>query len=122
RLLERHLQRLGEGCARLRLNCDMAQLRHELIVFCGILGEGVTKMLVTRGDGVRGYAAPAQAARRILLSSPLPEYPAQHALQGVQLFPCQTRLAEQPLLAGLKHLNRLEQVLARAEWQDPQYA
>ena len=26
------------------------------------------------------------------------------------------------LLAGLKHLNRLEQVLARAEWQDTAYA
>src|SRR5690606_24700582 len=36
--------------------------------------------------------------------------------------PCVTRLAEQPLLAGLKHLNRLEQVLARAEWQNPAYA
>ncbi|GGB92911.1 hypothetical protein GCM10011352_18730 [Marinobacterium zhoushanense] len=32
---------------------------------------------------------------------------------------CQTRLAQQPLLAGIKHLNRLEQVLARAEWNDP---
>jgi 4-amino-4-deoxychorismate lyase len=40
----------------------------------------------------------------------------------VRLFPCTTRLAEQPILAGLKHLNRLEQVLARAEWQDLAFA
>src|SRR5690606_20422301 len=37
-------------------------------------------------------------------------------------FPCTTRLAEQPLLAGLKHLNRLEQVLARSEWQGGEFA
>jgi 4-amino-4-deoxychorismate lyase len=123
RLLERHLQRLGEGCARLRLDCDQVLLRQELTAFCAALGQGVAKLLLTRGDGLRGYAPPTQsAARRIFLGSALPEYPAHNAEQGVQLFPCQTRLAEQPLLAGLKHLNRLEQVLARSEWQDPQYA
>ncbi len=62
------------------------------------------------------------SCRRILLGNPLPSYPAANAEQGVRLFPCATRLAEQPLLAGLKHLNRLEQVLARGEWQDPAFA
>jgi 4-amino-4-deoxychorismate lyase len=37
---------------------------------------------------------------------------------GIRLFPCRTRLALQPALAGIKHLNRLEQVLARGEWND----
>lgn len=46
----------------------------------------------------------------------------RHWQQGVRLFACRTRLAEQPLLAGLKHLNRLEQVLARAEWSDAGHA
>jgi 4-amino-4-deoxychorismate lyase len=31
---------------------------------------------------------------------------------------CSTRLGDNPALAGLKHLNRLEQVMARAEWAD----
>jgi 4-amino-4-deoxychorismate lyase len=45
-----------------------------------------------------------------------------HAEQGIRLFPCATRLSRQPLLAGLKHLNRLEQVIARSEWQDTEHA
>ena len=83
----------------------------------------MAKLIVTRGEGLRGYAPP-QPSRpcRVLLGSPAPTYPSEHAEQGVRLFPCVTRLAEQPLLAGLKHLNRLEQVLARAEWQSPAYA
>ena len=35
---------------------------------------------------------------------------------------CSLRLAHQPALAGIKHLNRLENVLARAEWNDPEIA
>lgn len=119
-LLERHLQRLGEGARRLLLPLDLDLVRAELLAFAGELGSGVAKLIVTRGDGLRGYAPPADAhCRRILSGSPPPAYPARHAREGVRLYPCATRLAEQPLLAGLKHLNRLEQVLARAEWQDP---
>lgn len=123
RLLARHLARLGEGRQRLHLPLDLSVIEAELLAFCAELGEGVAKLIVTRGDGLRGYAAPAAAQpRRILLGSPAPVYAVENAEQGVRLFPCVTRLAEQPLLAGLKHLNRLEQVLARSEWQDPAYA
>ena len=34
---------------------------------------------------------------------------------------CTHRLSENPALAGIKHLNRLDQVIARAEWEDEQY-
>jgi len=122
-LLERHLARLAEGCARLAIPGDLALIRTELLAFSAALGEGVAKLLLTRGDGLRGYApSPSAQPRRILLGSPPPAYPPANAEQGVQLFPCRTRLAEQPRLAGLKHLNRLEQVLARAEWQDAEHA
>ncbi len=117
-LLDRHLARLAEGSARLRLSLDMASLRAELLAFAGELNLGVAKLIVTRGDGLRGYAAAEPCVpRRILLAGPMPDYPPALAEQGVRLFPCVTRLAQQPLLAGLKHLNRLEQVLARSEWQ-----
>lgn len=122
-LLERHLLRLGEGARRLSLPLDLEQVRAELLAFAGELGHGVAKLIVTRGDGLRGYAPPVDAhCRRILSGNPPPAYPLRHRLDGIRLYPCVTRLAEQPLLAGLKHLNRLEQVLARAEWQDPAYA
>lgn len=122
-LLERHMQRLQLGCRRLRIPLDMQLVRQEINDFARELQQGVCKLILTRGDGERGYGLPQTARpRRILQAAPLPQWPARHAQTGIRLYPCQTRLAIQPLLAGLKHLNRLEQVLARAEWQDPAYA
>jgi len=123
RLLEHHLARLADGCRRLSIPLDQALLRAELLAFASELGEGVAKLIVTRGDGARGYAPPADAApRRLLFGNPWPSYAQANTSEGVELFPCRTRLAEQPLLAGLKHLNRIEQVIARGEWQDPRFA
>jgi len=122
-LLDPHLHRLALGCRRFEINVDWVVLKGELQAYAQHLGNGVLKLIVTRGDSLRGYAAdPSAPARRILQGSPPAKYPVAHAEQGVSLFPCAVRLSEQPLLAGLKHLNRLEQVLARAEWTDAQYA
>ncbi|KJH74451.1 aminodeoxychorismate lyase [Pseudomonas sp. ES3-33] len=122
-LLDRHLVRLLEGCQRLAINLDGAVVRTELLAYALALGEGVLKLIVTRGESARGYAPdPVVAARRIMLGNPPAIYPPAHAEQGVRLFPCVTRLSLQPLLAGLKHLNRLEQVIARSEWQDVEHA
>lgn len=123
RLLARHMARLQDGCRRLAIELDLVLLEAELLAFAAQLGEGVAKLIVTRGEGLRGYAPPQPCQPlRILQGAAFPAYPVAHAEQGVRLFPCVTRLAEQPLLAGLKHLNRLEQVLARAEWQDAEHA
>ncbi len=122
-LLERHLARLADGCQRLMIPCDMPVLRSELLAYMQQLGNGVCKLLVTRGVGQRGYTLPEPAhPQRILQASGLPQWPDAYGQQGIQLFSCQLRLSTQPILAGLKHLNRLEQVLARAEWSDPAYA
>lgn len=76
--------------------------------------EGVLKLIVTRGSGGRGYAPPPHAEPHWTLAvHPLPAPTAALHLRW-----CDTRLSLQPLLAGLKHCNRLEQVLARAEWND----
>lgn len=75
-------------------------------------GDGVLKLLLARGAGGRGYAPDPDAAPEWIVSRhPLPAPPAGPLV----LHWCATRLARQPLLAGLKHCNRLEQVLARAE-------
>ncbi|WP_122664937.1 aminodeoxychorismate lyase [Pseudomonas viridiflava] len=122
-LLDQHLQRLQRGCDRLGITVDHLLIRDELLAFASQLGDGVMKLILARGDSQRGYAPdPHSQPLRILQGSPLPAYPLAHAEQGIRLFPCVTRLAEQPLLAGLKHLNRLEQVLARSEWQSPEFA
>ena len=56
----------------------------------------------------------------IVIASAAPRYPDEFAKSGVRLHLCRTRIAAQPRLAGVKHLNRLENVLARAEWDDPE--
>ncbi|WP_343803057.1 aminodeoxychorismate lyase [Marinobacterium maritimum] len=116
-----HLQRLLTGCKRLGIPVDQLpqRLEHDLMQLDYPAGRAVLKLIVTCGSGGRGYLTPNPASPvRILMLSPLPEYPGQPE-QGIRARWCQTRLACQPLLSGIKHLNRLEQVLARNEWQDP---
>ncbi len=84
-------------------------------------GAGVLKIILTRGVGGRGYRIPATASActRILQRHPWPDYPAQAFHDGIALALCQTRLGINPALAGIKHLNRLEQILAQREWGAP---
>lgn len=78
------------------------------------------KIIVTRGESARGYAIPANLApNRIVQIAPLPAYPAAIYQHGAQIRLCTMRAGWQPALAGIKHLNRLENVLARREWTDP---
>lgn len=122
-LIDHHMQRLAHGATVLRIALELPVLRGELQSAATELGTGLLKLIVTRGESGRGYALSEQASpTRILFFSSLPDYPAANAQQGVSLYPCATRLGHQPLLAGIKHLNRLEQVLARSEWQDAVYA
>jgi 4-amino-4-deoxychorismate lyase len=75
--------------------------------------------MVTRGRGGRGYGAQdCGPATRILQRHARPDYPASLQLDGIRVRLCRTRLSHNPALAGMKHLNRLEQVLARSEWVD----
>ena len=116
----RHYRKLARDCAALAIPCPADDLlAGELAQAAHRLGEGVAKIIVTRGTGPRGYAPPRPAAAtRIVMASALPRYPAEFARSGVRLHLCRTRAAWQPQLAGVKHLNRLENVLARAEWDD----
>ncbi len=123
-LWSRHMQRLGEGCERLRLPVpDTAQLWREALQVTHGMPQSVLRITITRGVGERGYAAPATIRPTRLVAAFAPPRIADEAHKiGVHVRLCDIRLAEQPLLAGIKHLNRLEQVLARAEWTDPAIA
>ena len=127
----RHMARLLNGCERLGiatpdlecLKAEAERLSRAFVDGSGANEQAVLKITVTRGSGGRGYAATGvQESTRVLAVSPAPEFPASHATQGVKLRLCEMRLGENPALAGIKHLNRLEQVLARAEWDDPDIA
>lgn len=117
RLLARHLERLGLGCERLGIVVpDTAVLKAEITRAARTPGIGVLKLILSRGAGGRGYAPdPNAPPRRWLAGLSARVRPARNAIDGVAIATLATRLAEQPLLAGLKHLNRLEQVLARRE-------
>lgn len=120
RLIERHLARLQRGCERLGIPVpDSKCVAGEVTRVAGP-GRSVVKIIVTRGEGGRGYR-PSQDDRvtRICRRFDWPVHDRAWHDVGVEVRWCTTRLALQPLLAGLKHLNRLEQVLARAEWADP---
>jgi 4-amino-4-deoxychorismate lyase len=123
-LWDRHVQRLLDGCERLRLPPpDPRQLWQEASQVGGDLPHAVLRVTLTRGAGERGYAPPVICKpTRIVAAFPMPVTSAQAYREGLRLHLCATRLADQPLLAGIKHLNRLEQVLACAEWNDPQIA
>jgi 4-amino-4-deoxychorismate lyase len=116
----RHMQRMQEGCARLRLSVpDADVLLGEAMVASRGLEHAVVRITVTRGVGERGYAPPSlPQITRVVAGFDAPLMTGSAYTSGIHVRWCEARLAPQPLLAGMKHLNRLEQVLARAEWSD----
>lgn len=127
-LWEKHRQRLEKGARHFGIPLDVVRLETERARILskarekedqGTPGDGVLKLIVTRGEGGQAYAPP---------TDPVPSYCWQlrcgtspsweKGQDGVVLFECQHRLGDNPALAGHKHLNRLEYVLARSEWRD----
>jgi len=108
-----HWARLAHGAVRLGIPLpEVTQARTEVQTLLARADDGVLKLLVTRGSGGRGYAPPTVATPTWVLSlHAVPDAPPR----GLHLHWCATSMAEQPALAGLKHCNRLEQVLARRE-------
>lgn len=121
---DRHWRRLDHGCERLGIvGVDRENLRKEACGVSSDVEQGVLKVIITRGEGGRGYRPPQSApATRIVAAYPWPDYPMAYAEEGVVARICAVRLGRNPALAGLKHLNRLEQILARREWDDPRVA
>ena len=119
-LWQRHVQRLQTGCERLGIQTpDVDRLRQEAESLIGVQEKGVLKLVLTRGNSQRGYAVPNDIhPNRIMYFSNWPDALQARADAGVRLRFCTTRLGMNPSTAGIKHLNRLEQVLARNEWQD----
>ena len=111
-LWPQHLARLREGTRRLGIAMpDVDFIEARIAEMASGADAGVLKLLLTRGEGGRGYAPPLDAVPTWMLSlQPLPLVQA-----ALRVNPCETRLAAQPALAGIKHCNRLEQVLGRAE-------
>ncbi len=119
-----HYQKLVADCAAINIVCPSAELLMSDLQQLFLLDEvAVAKIIITRGEGNRGYTPPAiTAPMRVVTKSTMPQYPEVRLTEGVHLHLCEIRLAAQPLLAGIKHLNRLENVLARMEWNNANFA
>lgn len=116
-----HWQRLSLGLRRLHFpHIAEEQVLAALSPALSTVNEGVLRLSVTRQGGQRGYRL--QGAEELVFDVQLSPLPTIWHGQAVQARWCQTTWAQQPLLAGIKHLNRLEQVLARSEWTDSNIA
>lgn len=115
-----HYRKLQHDCNALGLRCpEFSLLSSELAALAAEHPDAVFKIIVTRGQAARGYAPLSGAVpAHIWDASPLPDYPESYFTSGVTLRLCELRLSSQPRLAGVKHLNRLENVLAAAECTD----
>jgi 4-amino-4-deoxychorismate lyase len=122
KFLSLHLERLIRGCARLGIDAGNADvIDAEVRTLARDVESAIVKVIMTRGTALaRGYGVTGrEKATRITFRYPWPQETRTEAQEGIQVRTATLRLGENPALAGLKHCNRLEQVLARREWTDP---
>jgi len=126
-LLERHLLRLCGDARKLGIPIQASLIKRYLNQFLehlrsAAVDKGVVKIVVTAGVGGRGYQSPQKIEPSIICThSILPEHIAVQRREGIAVRYCKHRLPCNSVLAGIKHLNRLDQVLARREWDCPDY-
>lgn len=126
---QQHFQRLYESAKRLKIDCPQQQLLLDDIskllesYNSGSDNTGspcVIKIIISRGAGERGYkfSKNMTANRLVFLSALEADYSSFSGkqLKSGELYVCKQQVSINESLAGLKHLNRLENVLARDEW------
>ncbi len=119
---ELHLERMAQGLRALALPDCLAAVQQQLASAAGesVLAKcpwAVLRVSVIRGPGLRGYAPSVNSSPRILISVARLDRDCGQIATAASLCVATVRLSSQPLLAQIKHLNRLEQVLAAAQSQ-----
>jgi 4-amino-4-deoxychorismate lyase len=126
-LLDRHLSRLIQDSQLMGISVVIDDIAHYLEVFIETLSaqainSGIVKIILTAGSGGRGYAMPAKIVPTLIYSyTSMPENVAHQREQGIDIRLCRHLLGTGSSLAGVKHLNRLDQVMARSEWSHNRY-
>ncbi len=112
-----HCEKLAQDCAALALQMPAPDmLADEVRQVAGTAHEAVIKIIVARRSSGRGYRPATAQSERWVMAYPAPAPSPQAYERGVDVALSPVRLAQQPLLAGVKHLNRLDQVLASRDW------
>jgi 4-amino-4-deoxychorismate lyase len=121
RFWQGHVDRLNAGCERLGIPLTpQAVLLRELKTVAAGKPDCLVRIIVTRGrSGPRYAPGDTEVSNRIVSAHALPQLREDYATFGIRARLCDLRLGIQPALAGIQHLNRLEQVMARSEWVDP---
>jgi 4-amino-4-deoxychorismate lyase len=120
RRFQSHMARLSESCHRLGMPAPPVDLiETDCLRALEGFGAAVVKLTLTRGPGPRGYPPPVEPSLTRIVVSTAQQVSESEAARPLTLRVCETRLGRNPRLAGMKHLNRLEQVLAGAELRDP---
>ena len=124
RFLDAHRLRLEEGLSRLAIPSRVAGVAAaEVEQLANGVEFGIAKIIVTRGSGERGYRPPRDASpMRMVGVLPAAPAPAEHYAHGISMRYCKTPVNSNRVTAGIKSLERLAQVLARAEWDQPDIA
>ena len=116
-----HYLRLNKGCKVLKIKCPSELfLKKEINKFVKKIKKKkfILKIIISRGIGGRGYNLPKKAKpTRILGAYNWPNYSKANLKKGIKMDVCKIKIATQPYLSQIKHLNRLEQIIARSEWQ-----
>jgi len=126
-LLDRHLSRLIQDSQLMGISVANDDIDHYLKVFIETLSaqaitSGIVKIILTAGNGGRGYAMPLKIVPTLIYSyTPMPDDIAHQRVQGIDIKLCRHLLGTGSTLAGVKHLNRLDQVMARSEWSHNRY-
>ena len=116
-MLAQHLQRLADGCAWLNIPMvSLNDLSQELRAVALSYSKAVIKIVITAGEGGRGYSRIGTSSPTVVISiSSFPEHYHHWQKNGINLGISQLQLGVNPILGSIKHLNRLEQVLIRQE-------
>ncbi|QDP01137.1 aminodeoxychorismate lyase [Thalassotalea sp. PS06] len=121
--LEQHIERLQLSCGRLYIESpDFDKLKTHLEQVCVPFKHAVLKVIITTGNSGRGYArSPSVKPNVIVIVSDYPGHYPKWREEGITLGVAETQLGLNPQLSGIKHLNRLEQVLVRRELEQSGY-
>jgi len=112
-----HVERLELSLQRLFFpSVDTVSVLKDICQYLKPDSEQIIKIIITRGEGQPGYSAKNLKQPNIIIFIKTRSSDSKNHLSSPATVKfCNTRMAYQPQLASMKHLNRLEQVLARKE-------
>ncbi len=123
-LLCYHLRRIHEHSKKIHIQTNSRSLRERIDNFVSRIrqafsGSGILRLIVMSTGSLGGYRIDKTCEPTYIISyRSLPVEPVAMPLNGIKMRVCDYRLPLNPVLSGMKHLNRLDQILARAEWDD----